>query len=269
MQEKQIVIGGTIEAVLYAYKNDLEIIYTKLKPPERFELFDNGAPKIDTFRKTLFLLSLCGLVPLENKVRFLRVEDENNLRVITENSRTVNVQYSKLIVFDEDGIEGLAAPVKKAREEYDVIDWISVRRGMVHKHDLLTDATNFVNCVHFYPSTRIDGNHNKKDVVAISRITAEQLQEFEYSATSARLKVEKMMRSAGIKGPKNGVCAVSGAPKHYALKLEQSHRQIKKAHRDKHKDTETIRFYHSKVEKISDFKTANNYSIKLKDFLET
>ena len=95
------------------------------------------------------------------------------------------------------------------------------------------------------------------------------MQKFEYSATSARFKVEKMMRQAGIKGPKNGLCPTSGKPKHYAIKLEQSHRQIKKAHRDKYRSTENMYFDYSIADALGELKTADKYATKLKKLLET
>ena len=268
MQAEQIAIGGTLDAVLYAYENNVKIIYVNRKPPEKFEFFDNKAPKLEAYEKKLFKLSLCGQVPLGDNVRSIRIDTNNGLRIVTKNARTINFQYENLIIFDEEGLSGLPAPAKRGKEEYDVIDWIDVRKGTMHQLRWLESSSNFVKKVYFYPSERIHGKHNKKDVIAISRISGQEIDKFEYSPTSARLKVESMMRSAGIRGPKNGTCPETGKPKHYAIKLEQRHRDIKKAFRDTYSDTESLRFVRSTNEHSDVTTPASQYAIKLEKLLE-
>ena len=60
--------------------------------------------------------------------------------------------------------------------------------------DKIENTSNFVNCIHFYPSNRIDGTHNKKDLAAISYLTKDQLDDFNYSDTYARFVVEDLMK---------------------------------------------------------------------------
>jgi hypothetical protein len=268
MQAEQIVIGGTIDAVFYAYENNLKIIYVDRKPPEKFEFFKNKVSKLDAYQRKLFALSLCGQVPIGDNVRAIRIDADKRLRIVTKNARTISLQYENLIIFDEEGVSGLPPPVKKAKEEYDVIDWIDVRRGMVHEHQWLESGSNFVKMVHFYPSERVYGKHNKKDAIAISRISGQEVERFEYSPTSVRLKVESMMRAAGIRGPKNGVCQETGKPKHYAIKLEQRHRDIKKIHRDTYRDTESLRFVQNSDIRIHHTSPSCQYAIKLEKLLE-
>ena len=67
---------------------------------------------------------------------------------------------------------------------FKVIDWVNIRSGMVHEHDTLEDTeSSFVNKIYFYPSERIDGNHDKKDLVAVSYMNKKQIDSIEYSDT--------------------------------------------------------------------------------------
>jgi len=88
-----------------------------------------------------------------------------------------------------------------------------MRAGMTHEHKWIKSTTDFVNCILFYPSKRLDGHHpNKKDAAAISYIEENKLNDIEWSDSYARLKAISMMKEAGIKVP--------------AYKIETSHREI-------------------------------------------
>ena len=91
----------------------------------------------------------------------------------------------------------------------------------------LKDTTDFVNRVVFYPSSRVDGNHNFKDAVAISHITKELLNSFECSDINARFKTLYMMKEAGIRGARNGRDVKNKARyKYYSIKIENTDREI-------------------------------------------
>jgi hypothetical protein len=89
--------------------------------------------------------------------------------------------------------------------------------------------------VYFYPTERMSGNHQNKDLVAISYLTKEQLNDIEYSDLYARYKILSMMRKAGIKGARNGRDVNNPHKyKYYLPKIESSGREIfeiKKDHR--------------------------------------
>ena len=251
---ENVVIGSRLNAVMYAFLNNCPIFLNKHEPPLPFELFPQhtslnafgvcgtvislvtpdgvekfGNPKSELWKRLCYSLSLSGLMPLANNACRMRIEG-NILKVYISNTKTIRIRYSQLHIFDGDNIEGLVEyPDNKT---YQVVDWINVRSGMVHDYDRIKTTSSFVNCVHFYPSERIEGNHNKKDLVAISYLTREQLNDINYSDTYVRFKVRDVMKGAGIRGKRNGKNPnyphSSQTPyKHASLNLENSRREIR------------------------------------------
>lgn len=252
-----VVVGNTIEAVLYAYANEYTLISNNFKPPSPFAFFDQsvdvgalnidpiqillntsdsveefGHPKLDVWKRTSYLLSLAGLHPAFDGVTSLRVED-NVLKIFIGKSSLYEIQFENLHIFDAHGVEGIDATEPEG-QVYRVEDWINVRAGQKHDLDYLKFDENFVKEMYFYPSERIDGNHfDKKDLVVISFLTQKQLYDINYSESYVRLLAKRRMVEAGIRGPKNGKNPNypdrSDEPfKHLSVKLEHAERKIYK-----------------------------------------
>ena len=112
---------------------------------------------------------------------------------------------------------------------------------MKHSVSLIEDPDQFVNKVHFYLSDRIDGNKELKDCVSESYMTEDQFKEFEYSATMARFKTEKLMKANGIFGTGKGINP-SGKRIRAPIKIETSRREKRKHTRQVHEDSRYIKF---------------------------
>ena len=82
-QKDKIVIGGCLSALLYAYKNDLTVMFANPKPPFRYDKIEKDYicfwglsllnPTIrDNLEKITFLTGLSGNLPLsDNAAGFL------------------------------------------------------------------------------------------------------------------------------------------------------------------------------------------------------
>jgi hypothetical protein len=251
----KIVVGGDLRAVLFAYFNDLPIIFTQLQEPVFYERFrwtldlsplgvrnlaislntpaggwSYGIRKDRIWRHLLYILSMSGRVPLSDKAKKIRINSDNTLRVTTERSRLVRFSFNKLVVFDDHNLEGYTEldTDNDPNKVYKVLDWMNVRSGMGHPYDMMEGGDKFVTQIHFYPSERIDGRHeDKKDLIAVSYLTKEELEHFQYSDTYARFKVCDIMKEAGIRGRRNGRDPRDPSRyKYYALKVEASKREI-------------------------------------------
>ena len=239
---------------MYAFLNGYPLLLNKYEPPLPFELFPYdtdlssfntdkteiglmtpdgverfGNSKSELWKRLCYSLSLSGLMPLSNNTRSMRIES-GVLKVCVSNTKTIKFNFSQLHIFDGENVEGLMECSDD--KIYQVADWINVRSGMIHKYDLLETTSPFVNRMHFYPSGRIEGNHNKKDLVAISYLTKEQLNDINYSDTYVRFKVRSIMKELGIKGRRNGKNPnyphSSGVPyKYVPLTLENEKREIR------------------------------------------
>ena len=245
----KIVIGNSVSALLYSYFNNIPAIFTNIEKPkffERFSLnvnfndlgFDTatsnlamadsnqtiGVPKYYIWGRLIYLLSYAGLLPLSDKAISIRLEDKSILRVATEYSRFAKFKFNQLLVFSDDNFHGIES---KNSNLHEVLDWMNVRSGMTHRLDRIEGTSNFVKCIHFYPSDRIDGAHDKKDLVVVSHLTEEQLADFNYSDTYARFIVEELMKKNGIKGRRNGRDTNNpNLYRYYSIKVETAKREI-------------------------------------------
>ena len=259
----QIVVGGGLNALLYAYFNDCPCIFTSANPPFRFNNFDEAfdfsflgvrsSSKLELWERLIALLGLSGLLPMTNKTASITI-NKNVLKAVTRISRLGRFQFDKLIIFDDEKVSGL--PFLKNRIELPakVIDWFSVRSGMEHHHDGMSTQDNFVNRVYFYPSDRLDGAKGKrirKDLVAISYLEPDQLNNFDYSPTMARFKIIQLMKDAGIRGARNGRDTYN--PKlyrYYSPKIESAQREIVRDIKNYYEPDERFEFRYDTPEEI-------------------
>ena len=239
---ENVVLGGTLEAVLYSYNMGYKLIMPELKPPDPFDLVGD-TNKIDIWNEVLFDMSLAGETPLADKVSSVRIED-SELKVVIGNSKLVRIKYKNLYVFDDDRTTGLGVAKEDTQSKYRVLDWFEVKSGMKHDHDLLTDKdSEFVTEVHFYKSSRTAPGKNYKDLVAISFMNKEQLNDTEYSDLYVRFKVLDMMRASGIRGGKN-------MHTFRPLKIECVKRDIVFMGKSKYKNFENVRFVNAPIESL-------------------
>jgi hypothetical protein len=224
----KLVIGGSVESLLYCFINELPVVIKNPLVPfelERVEsLHDLSFLGYKTKREVYsseiwdrlsFLLSMSGFVLLPNIIKNIRQED-NTIIAITENNDKLRVTADKMITFDTIDKDRLY-----------IYDWFDVRSGSVHEYDYLEDKeSSFVNKLIFYQSRRIGQNKNRKDVVAVSSVKADNLLDYQNSEGYARLKTLKMMKEAGIRGTSNGFDR-NGYKLHYSVKVEHSNREVK------------------------------------------
>ena len=230
----KVVVGGNLRALQYSDENNIPIVINKIDLPNYFEKINN-VPAVNIWQNLFYSLSLAGLNLVGNKAANIRIRGES-VSVSTAGARTIKLKCSEIIVFDDEKVSGLPAP-EKENEDFVVLDWMIARSCESHLYNVIETEDLFVNKVYFYPSERGDGNHpNRKDLVSVSFLKKEQLNDFEYSDTYARFKVAHLLKEKGLRGIK------CGGSNHYALKLEVDRREIKKAHMHLYKSTERIKF---------------------------
>jgi len=243
----KIIVGNSLEALLVGYKEGCPVITLNPKEPLFFENYDVsvdlsflgienskrtitkrnrqitvGIEKYKVYRRVAFLMSLAGLLPFSGKAISVRKVDENKVRVVLDRARSASFTYDKSVVVGCDLLEPKIPP-----DKHMVLDWMDVRSGMIHPYDVMENSSDFVNCIYFYPSNRIDGNHDRKDLVSVSYLTSEQLRSYEYTDTYARFSILEHMKIAGIRGARNGRDTKNPEKyKYYAVKIETGRREV-------------------------------------------
>ena len=289
----KIVIGSTLSALIYCYFNSVPLIYNNERKPMFFDFFDPdlsleklhmepqqfnlkglesdkivGHSKLQMWERLMFILSLSGQVPMSDKARSIRVEDGNILKITTKKFRMIKARFNKLIIFDNENIEGIGVPKAKVNK-FKVIDWVDVKSGMAHDYDFFETNSDFVKEIYFYPSKRFDGSINRKDLASVSYLGENQLKNFETSDTYAKFKILKIMKKAGIRGARNGRDFNNPEKyKYYAVKVEPRKREVFKLSSDLYEDTEDIIFDYRTAEEIYvDSTKQKSYALKLNELV--
>ena len=217
-------IGGSLETLLYSYVTETPVIIHNPSPPaeiDELELDLNflGFPSneriqaIRVWDRLTFLLSMAGMIMMPNNIETMR-KSQGRMVIVTHNMRKVEVAYQELNELD----------TKKTGYSW-IYDWFAVRSGGKHQLSTLEDEDYFVNKLVFYPSTRI-GVRGKKDVVSVSYVKTDELDNVEHSEGYVKLKTRNMMRDAGIKGTSKGY-STKGFRRFDPIKLEHMDRQTR------------------------------------------
>lgn len=254
MSERGVVIGSGLAPALYALINDHVLIQNVIESPHRFDFLDPGdlteplgivnevvslvgehglrtvgVQKSALWRRVLFVLSMRGSLPFADKVDSIRLHAENKLSVMTTGNKKYEIDFDHLRIFDSRHVEGLefCDSLPQRHDKKLVLDWFNVRSGCVHRFDILHYPGDFVREVHFYPSDRIAGNHDKKDLVSFSYLTEEEYRSAEYSSVLTKYKILNWMKDTGIRGQSNGRDPNDPTKKkHYAIRIEHARRQV-------------------------------------------
>jgi hypothetical protein len=237
-----MVIGGSLAALLYGYRNKIPVVWCAPKIPLFFETYNKGQSKEELWHQLAFQLSLEALAPIPSAgITSFRVED-NILKMFTQGTFFRTVEYGELIVFDDTNLEGWDGKLEYERK-YRVLDWINNRRSAPFNISYRQSDDDFVREVYFYPSTRIHGNWSgKRDILAVSYLTRKEIDNIEYCDTYVRFKVTHLMREAGIKGPKNGRDKKDPTKhKRLSIRLETVRRDVERRVKEPYDEDELLK----------------------------
>jgi len=253
---KQLVVGSSLNAVLYSFVHSIPLIFKRRSKPAVFETFEEGLihsahpslsalldlsrSKREIWTKLIFALNASGLLLTNNHLNTIRVdEDKYEVVVITPHARTYKYGFERVYVFDDELIKGLPAPIKR-HDRFRVLDWINVRACGPHPLKIITTPDDFVKEIHFISFRRTVRPEN---IVALSYLIPEQLKNFDFSDTMAKFKVHELMAKNGIKGPRNGRSTDDPTKfKYYAIKIETAYRKVERAAMHYYEDSDALKF---------------------------
>jgi hypothetical protein len=224
---ENLVIGGNLAALEFAYREGFPIFYEKLEVPFQLDQTVEGTNKKDIIENYAFMLSLAGLNLHSHIVAEHRLA--NKKLVLTGRVPwSIEYRYEKLHDFRERNTKN---------KLYKVVDYIDVRSCGTHDIRELKRDDNFVKEIYFYPSQRSNNSkrfdaltHNyeliPKDAMLVSYLKGKELEKEEFSPIYSRLILKETMKEVGIKGKSRGF-EENGKPRpRGAIKLEFSKREI-------------------------------------------
>ena len=212
---RSVVLGADIHSLRYAFKHNLPVYYVSPKKPHYFT--DQAAE----WHHLYWCLSLAGNIKFSNSISSLDIDaNDGTMKIIYNNRSKILTGIEKFYIFDEDGVQGLPPHAGYSSDKNEVLDWISVRSGMKHDFDRIENTSSFMECILFYPTERIAGNHSLKDICVRSILTTDEIAQFEYSELVVKIKTQEAMEALGIRGAGNGV------GKFLSIKLESDRREV-------------------------------------------
>lgn len=223
----ELVLGGSLTALLYAYKKNLPILidiahvpFVLEEVPSHWDLaflgFKRGSEikKSQVWDRVSFLLAMSGLVLFPNNIQSFRME-ENKIQIIGIDNKKMIVHYNKLTEFDRDSKDYLM-----------VYDWFAVSSGTRHEWEVIPNPDeDLCHMLLFHRSTRPRTRKDVKDVCAVSKVPRINIKDLEWSEGYTRIKTLQMMKQMGIRGTANGYNK-KGKTLHYAIAIEHMYREV-------------------------------------------
>jgi hypothetical protein len=137
-------------------------------------------------------------------------------------------KFNECVYFGDDKSRGFVSQKGLDVDSYICYDYVAFNKGGKHEVDYIRTDDDFVREIWFYSSDRIDGNTPVRDACAVSKLTGEQLADFDFSETMARFKVVHEMEQRGMKGLFAGGYTTAGNPKHYKFRTTSINRETNK-----------------------------------------
>jgi len=214
---RNIVVGNSVESVIFAWKNDFIMIhydgpttlYDYFEPDlnlaqyffPKLILKDRQIQMIEGLKKVgptihnlkamlLFDLGLQGLLPFSDRVTNITIlEEENKLKVSLDDVTTETIEYDGLILFETHIVENSEANFVDGIEgEYVVIDWFIIRRLLKRNLEYYERDNKFVNNFHITSAI----SSNRKLLVSKSYLTLEELEK-EFDSNAVLHEIDKIL----------------------------------------------------------------------------
>lgn len=182
-----VILGGTLEALIYSFHNNVPIILLNPKIPPASELTKSGLSKKLLWERLSFILSFAGLNPCSQKISSYRLEDNNILKLFGKIPYSYTIFYKKLINFE----------TQNEHDKYVVVDnfkILNLSYKLMHVFDEINTNDKFINNIRIFPM------RNNMRGSATSKLTVDELRNDDYNETYARLKIEDLIKQNGMTG---------------------------------------------------------------------
>ena len=275
----KIVIGSTLEGLLYAYLHGLPLFYSVAKVPTEFEALevdDNfwgaldheniprtiktsegeltiGSSKLEVWNKLFFSLSMSGLLPCTN-IQTLRIDDEL-VKITTQNNRLIKLQPKEILLFDDEGVEGLARAYKMNKRLI-VYDWMIFHFLMMNfDFTMVQTEWDYGNKLWFLQA----GGNRPADGCLISYVSGQTELQNDLTDYILRFTLKSIFTKYNMKGQNNGY-RPNGVKNYRPIKYEFIDRQVVKEKPHLYHDWDNVKsMTHLTIKDIFEEKKTTNY----------
>jgi hypothetical protein len=234
---ENVIVGSSLEALLYSYITKYPVFFAGLKCPFEFEHFEPafsfsliqhttkkiysnfgeievGINKLELWNNLFFLLSMAGQIPIAREPNSMRI-DNGTLR-INSNNKLIVVEPKNILLFDDLDVEGLGYPKEKVGN-YVAYDFIEFNSMYPHPYEYIKDDTNnIISKLWFLEPTN---NIRFKDGCLVSYFKKKKQMEQELADYNLKFRLKDIFKEYGLKGKANGF--------HHVHKHIQRYKQVR------------------------------------------
>ena len=186
-----ITIGGSLDALQWAYQHGTRLIINKLSFPPPYEPSDKKL----AWGLLYYKLMMDGKIIGGDYVNAIRIDDDDII-VACKNNVINRVTYDKVIIFNDENVMGLPDQVKET--DHYVITDAMYAVSFVFKDEsfMLKTGDDLVSEIHIHK----DYINSPAKIAVVSNLTKKQLHDFDFSDTMAKFKTETLLKEAGFMG---------------------------------------------------------------------
>jgi len=239
-----IIIGSTLEALIYSYITNYPVFFAGSRCPKEFEYFEPamafqflkseiktiqtnestyevGNSKLPLWENLLFCLSMAGLVPLADTANSIRFDSDGTIRII-HNNRSITIEAKQVHLFDGLGVSGLSG--ERPIGNYKVYDWLFFNSLYPNHYDMLKTEYDVVSELWFLEPIN---NVRFKDGCIVSEFQTEKQMYDNLTEYNIKFILKDLFKKYGIKGKANGVHHIDKVTQRYKqVQYTQIHREV-------------------------------------------
>ena len=190
-QDVNITIGGSLEALQWAYQRGTRLIINKPSFPPSYEPPDKKL----VWGLLYYKLMMDGKIIGGDYVNAVRI-DKDEIIVACKNNIINKTTYDKVTLFDDENIIGLPDQ-KEEIDQFTVIDtMMSVSFFFKDTAFSLKTDDDLVSEIHIHK----DYINSPAKIAVVSSLNKKQLHDFNFSDTMAKFKTETVLKGAGFTG---------------------------------------------------------------------
>ena len=190
-QDVNITIGGSLNALQWAYQRGTRLIINEPSFPPPYE---PPSTKL-AWGLLYYKLVMDGKVIGGDYVNAIKINNEEII-VACKNNIINKITYDKITIFDDKNITGLP-DVKEEVDSYIVTDTMHAKSFVFKDTDFQHHTgDNLASQINIHK----DYVNSPAQIWVISHLSQKQLQSFDYSDTMAKFKTESILKELGFTG---------------------------------------------------------------------
>lgn len=205
---KEVVLGGKLNSLVYAYLHSLPIIILNAEPPVWIFKIDEPLPErisrgcktyADIWHRLIFEMSVCGRVLFADLAQRARIDENKRQVKLSLKGGSVKFNVNRVHVGDSENITGLPRPSSvKNVNKFAVYDWFGgyLRRGR-RGEEIFETGENIPKKLVFYQSIGPNVSFST-DLCSISHMHRKQVYDPDFSIQAMRKGLQQIIHKNGL-----------------------------------------------------------------------